>query len=178
MKTNYVIFGDGSGWFRFLFEGINDCHVMLGSYNIVPWSCSKIMHYFYAFAIHNNLSSSGETSFLTKLIVDHIIKRIKNAFPSGAIIILSRSNSLIHNQYFASRIRGMGINYKTVYWFTDLVSEVLKTNPDVLEYCQEYIDKVVTYDPSDAKEYGFTYIETPYSFASDGSYVTTLSIYS
>ena len=159
----YLIFGNGSDWFRSMFaeaEGDND--ILVGQDCFLPCWENKLSYYL----CHGLLPTAkkwSDEALACKVLYRIFCGRIRKwSGGERVVLILEQGNRLAHNRTFLETIRRYIPNCTMIYWLIDTVPFVKKKVPNLEELCKTYFDYTITYNPVDADAYGFHYVETPY----------------
>lgn len=165
LLTDFVVFGKGCDWFNALFKDIdNDDHFLIGRDQFCPCWQTRTSNFLCRIAWGEKFGRVNNSNFLSKCLIRKMCKNINRKYPQGAILIFHRSNPLSQNEFFLNSLKKTNPKCKLVYWFTDVVKVVEYNIKDVIRISKQYYDLVITYEKEDAKEYGFEYVETPYSY--------------
>lgn len=168
ISRDIMIFSPEQGWFDYLFADLkNNPKVKVGKTKFCPCCENKFYDFLCHLVFGHKFGKKYNQNFLAGIVIKLICHKIKKMYPAGVVCIFNCKNLFAHNYLFLKELKKINPNCKTVYWFTDIVTAVqhtLRHFPDIklLDICTSY-DLVITYDPYDAKKYGFQYIETPYS---------------
>ncbi len=168
IKHDVMIFSPEQGWFDYLFSDLkNHSKVKVGKTKFCPCCENKFYDILCHLVFGYKFGKKYNQNLWARIVIKLICHKIKKIYPTNVVCIFNCKNLFAHNLLFLSELKKTNPNCKTVYWFTDIVSAVqhtLRHFPDIklLDICNNY-DLVITYDPYDAKKYGFQYIETPYS---------------
>ena len=152
-------------WYRRLFDDCkNDPNIVVGEEFFYNSKGSFLTSLFYRLAFSRRLPPFWEDNCLSRYYINKICKNLRKHCKNNTVIILNRACPFAHNEYFLKKIKRMNNNFKLVYWFTEIVNNVLLSQNNILDICDKYYDLTITYDLDDVKRYGFEYIETPYSY--------------
>lgn len=163
-ERKIVLIGSAD-WFKALFlECKGDNAVIVGDDFLLDNNDSFIGNFIRKVAFSRKMDDFWGISFLQRILIRKMCKVIANTCGDGSVFVVNRSSILAHNVHFLKALRKVNNTYSIVYWFTDIVSAVKKTEASILQMCQKYCDCVITYSQADALEHDLIYIETPYSY--------------
>lgn len=162
--TQFIVFGEGHGWFNSLFDEVkNNNNFLIGNDCFCPCWETRLSYLICHFFMGEKFYRYFKNTFIERMLIKKMCRKLNKRYPNGAICIINRTNYLAHNRFFLKRIKKTNPNIVLVYWFTDVLSMVKNTVKDVDEICEKYYDHVITYEKEDAILYNYHYVETPYS---------------